>query len=303
MVALGDDCGFAEGPAQVGIAQLGAAQTFDLAGAGDGAFDQAAIGDEVFDGGEAVDVADLIENGQAEAFTNAGHRLEQCVIAGQGQVFGQMLEFDFDDRDLAVKGADHGQVVSESELALGVIFGRQESFFPSVAGAAGLLGGSAVMSQLVGVNAGQQFGAAPDVVDALAQEGTQRPLLGRIYIRWRDEIGAQQVGELLGVDAVVFVFSPVDGFDVEGVGQDELEAGVLASVGQPIPTEHALATDGQVVFVRLDELEEELEVVVFDVAVDQLFAFAVHDADVHLTGMQIDSAVVLGGGGVILHSV
>src|SRR5215472_9044982 len=98
-------------------------------------------------------------------------------------MFGQMLEFDFDYRDLAVKGADHGQVVSESELALGVIFGRQESLFPGVAGAAGLLGGSTVVSQLMGVDAGQQFGAAPDVVDALTQEGTQRPLLGRIDIR------------------------------------------------------------------------------------------------------------------------
>ena len=50
-----------EAPAQIGIAQLGAAQALDLAGAGNGAFDQPAIGEEIFDGGEAGDVTDLVE--------------------------------------------------------------------------------------------------------------------------------------------------------------------------------------------------------------------------------------------------
>ena len=38
-----------------------------------------------------------------------------------------------------------------------------------------------------------------------------------------------------------------------------------------------------------------------DVAVEELFALAVHEADVHLVGVEVDSAVVFGGGGVILH--
>ena len=55
--------------------------------------------------------------------------------------------------------------------------------------------------------------------------------------------------------------------------------------------------------VRLDEFEKKAEVVVFDVGVDQLLALPIHDADVHLARMQIDSAVELGGGGVILHTL
>ena len=50
-----------------------------------------------------------------------------------------------------------------------------------------------------------------------------------------------------------------------------------------------------------DALEEELEVVVADIGVDQFLALAVHKADVHLARMQIDSAVELGGGGVVFH--
>ena len=54
--------------------------------------------------------------------------------------------------------------------------------------------------------------------------------------------------------------------------------------------------------VRLNEIEEEFGVVVFDV-VDQLFTLAVYDADVHLVGMQVDSAVELRGGSIILHTL
>ena len=62
MVAFGDDGRFAKGPAQVGVAQLGATKAFDLACAGDGAFDQATVREEVFDRREAAYVADLIED-------------------------------------------------------------------------------------------------------------------------------------------------------------------------------------------------------------------------------------------------
>jgi hypothetical protein len=38
------------------------------------------------------------------------------------------------------------------------------------------------------------------------------------------------------------------------------------------------------VAVRLDEFEEEVEVIVFDVGVDEDFAGTIHEADVHLAG-------------------
>jgi hypothetical protein len=53
--------------------------------------------------------------------------------------------------------------------------------------------------------------------------------------------------------------------------------------------------------VGLNELEEVGEVVVLNVAVDQFLALAIHDADIHLMGVQIDSAVELGRGSIILH--
>ena len=48
--------------------------------------------------------------------------------------------------------------------------------------------------------------------EALAQERAQGAFSGWINIGWRDQVGAQQVGQLLRVNAVVFVFTAVDGF-------------------------------------------------------------------------------------------
>jgi hypothetical protein len=110
------------------------------------------------------------------------------------------------------------------------------------------------------------------------------------------------MGEFLGVNAVVLVFAAVNGLEVEGMGQDEMEAGVLAGIGEPIPAEHALGADGQIVAIGGDEFEEIGEVIVANVGVDELIAGAVHDADIHLAGMEINSAVEFGGGGVILHN-
>ena len=109
--------------------------------------------------------------------------------------------------------------------------------------------------------------------------------------------------ELLRIDAVVFVFAAMNGFDIERMGQHESQARTLAGIGQPVPAEHTFAANRQVTFVRLNQFEKEVEVIVFDVAMDQFLSLSVHDADVHLARMQIDSAVVFGGGCIIFHTL
>jgi len=109
------------------------------------------------------------------------------------------------------------------------------------------------------------------------------------------------VGELFGVDAVVFVFAAVNEMEIERVSEHDGQAGGLAGIRQPVPAKHAFGAHGEVVPIGFDQRAEVVEVIVFDVGVDQSLAPAVHDADIHLVRMQIDSAVVFGGGGVILH--
>jgi hypothetical protein len=180
-----------------------------------------------------------VEDGQTEIFPDAGDRLNEGVIA-EGGFVGQPFELFLQLSELVIVVADHGPVVLESQPTQGLRFGGQEGGFPGIAGGAGAFGGSAVVSQLMGVDARQEFRATPDVEETLTEQGPERPFLGRVDVSGRDEMGAEQVREFL-------------------------------------------------------------EVVVFDVGVNALLALAIHDADVPLPGMEIDSAIVFGGGGVILH--
>ena len=83
-IAFGDDGRFAKGPAQIGIAQFGAAQALDLAGAGHRAFDQAAVGQKIFDGGEAVRCRRFRRGGSGPGVRRCPARFEaKCSRAGR----------------------------------------------------------------------------------------------------------------------------------------------------------------------------------------------------------------------------
>ena len=83
--------------------------------------------------------------------------------------------------------------------------------------------------------------------------------------------------------------------------QHKLELRLVASIRKPIPIENALAADRQIVPIRRHDLQKILEVIIFDVGVDQLLASPIHHADVHLACMEIDSAVEFCLCCVILH--
>ena len=242
-----------------------------------------------------------MEDGQAEIIADAGRGFQQGEVAAGG-LFGQSQELFFEAGELVVVMADEGQIVLEGELADGIRFLREQVFFPGFAVVRGLAGGGPVVGELMGLNAGQEFAAVPDVEEALAQQGAERTFGGGIDVAGGNQVGAEQVGDLFGVNPVVLVFAAVNGLEVGRVSQDEMDVGGLAGIGEPIPAEHALGADGQIVAIRGDEFEKVGEVVVADVGVDELFAGAVHDADIHLAGMEINSAVEFSGGGVILHS-
>ena len=91
MIAFGNHGRLAKSPTQVRIAQLRTAQALDLARAGHRAFDQTTVGEEVFDAGEALDLADLVQDGEPEIFADAGDALEQGVLAA-GAFLGEPLE-------------------------------------------------------------------------------------------------------------------------------------------------------------------------------------------------------------------
>jgi hypothetical protein len=94
----------------------------------------------------------------------------------------------------------------------------------------------------------------------------------------------------VGVDLVVLGLPPVDRLHRQRVAEDEGDAVGRAEIGEPVPGEHALDGDDEIVAVRGDRLQERLGRHLH-VAVQEHLAGGVEQADVHSLHVEIDSAV------------
>lgn len=83
----------------------------------------------------------------------------------------------------------------------------------------------------------------------------------------------------------------MDGFHVESVPQDELDALVDAEVSDPVPAEETLDGNDQVLAVGFED-PEELVAVAGELLVHQSLAGSVKNADVEAAGVEVDAAVV-----------
>ena len=74
----------------------------------------------------------------------------------------------------------------------------------------------------------------------------------------RDHSSTEQAGDLTGIDAIVFDLGTVDSSHVEGVAEDEVDVFLIAEISEPVPGEHALDGDDDVITERFDGFEEEI---------------------------------------------
>ncbi len=102
------------------------------------------------------------------------------------------------------------------------------------------------------------------------------------------------------VDLVVLGLTPVDRPHVQGVPQHEGNPLALTQIGQPVPGEHAFHRHHQVLAEGLDRGQERLRGAL-QVTREAYLAGGVQDAQVHLTSVQVDPAVVLMLTGIELH--
>ena len=155
--------------------------------------------------------------------------------------------------------------------------------------------------ELVDIDPLEQFDALPHAGGSQAEQGAHWAFTRRVRVTWRNHVASQQVGKSFVINSVVLVLAAVNRPEIERVGQDELDACLVAGIGQPLSTKEALTAHGHIVSPGSNLPQEEGKVVVADVHVEQLVALAVHHTDVHLPGVKIDSAVVLGCRGIVSH--
>jgi hypothetical protein len=118
----------------------------------------------------------------------------------------------------------------------------------------------------------------------------------------REHATAEQYGNLLGIDLIVFGFAASDGFHIEGMPQAKGNALLSTQVGQPIPGKHTPDGHDEPLAVRGNGLEKGFRSG-FHVAVPQDFSIVTHDADVHAPSVQINTTVKLVLRGVASHEI
>ena len=92
----------------------------------------------------------------------------------------------------------------------------------------------------------KELGSFPHEVISSSEEISGGAHLSRVDIGLGEHASLEQSGDLMGVDLVVFGFSSVDSFHVEGMAEDEADAFSRAEVSDPVPGEHTLYSDDDV---------------------------------------------------------
>ena len=121
-------------------------------------------------------------------------------------------------------------------------------------------------------------------VEAAPQQVSCGAHLGRVDIGLRDHAAAQECGDLKSIDPIVLGFAAVDGFHVQSMTEDEEDFLTGAQVGNPIPSEHALDGNDQVVTVRSDGAEKDGRIAT-DILVKNNLPSLVQHAEVHGSGV------------------
>ena len=124
--------------------------------------------------------------------------------------------------------------------------------------------------------------------------------LGGIRVRLGNASSRLQGCDLEGVDLVVLRFPAVDGLHVEGVAKDELDVLAAAQFREPVPGEHALDADHEIIAEGFNGGENVVRPTLH-VLVEKGLAVPVQNAQVHGLRVQVDPTVVIVALGVESH--
>jgi hypothetical protein len=135
-----------------------------------------------------------------------------------------------------------------------------------------------------------QLGVFVDQVHPSAEQVTAFAHPLGIRIGDREVAALEEMGDFIGVDAIVLGLAAVDRFHVQSMSEHEGDVMFGTPIAEPVPAEHALDSNDDVVAERRDRLQKGLEVT-GQVAVQDDRPGRVQDADVHGSCMQVDARV------------
>jgi hypothetical protein len=139
-------------------------------------------------------------------------------------------------------------------------------------------------------------------VCATPEQITSGAPLSGIDIGLWEHATAQQGSHLWRIDLVILGLTPVNGFHIESMTQNKGNVLFGTQVGEPIPGAEAFNRHDQPLTIGGNGLEEGFRSG-FHITVQKDFTVVTQDADVHGTGMQVDTAVKRVWMGVESHEV
>ena len=273
---------FGESPFEMGIADLTVFGAKLLTAGFSGAFDQAAIGDEVLDPVKAVDVLNLIQDDQAEDFPDSGEAPEQ-IEASDVMPLGLFDDIEFQIIDQPVIKFHELEIHLDAFLdgRIGKVIGDSHPI--RLDGQLLFKFGKIVLT--VGVlDMGQKFGSFVHEVVSPSKKVAGGAHGFRISIGCRQSSTPKQNGDLSGVDFVIFALAAMDGFHVKCMPKHKRDGFPGTKIGQPVPDEQAFDGDNDILSIGLDSPEKGLRIR-SSIFVKHRVSFLIQDTYVHGTGV------------------
>ena len=284
-----EDDGFGEGPLEMYVADLAAGTSLLFPCRFLGRFDEPAVGGEVLDFRESLDVMDFVEDGKAEDASYAwnGSYPEVGVAV---MLFGDSRYFLLELRKDRVVEVEKVQVnlnalldafvrkeLSDSltlRFSADIVFNVREVV---------------LISRVLDVS--KKFSSLSGEIHSAPEQITGGAHPGRVDVGHGEHSTSNEHSDLVGVDSVVLCLAAVNGFHVEGVTEDERDAFLFAQIGQPVPGEGAFNSDNKIFPVLFDSSQEYLPVSLY-VPMQQHRALVVYDAEIHGFCVQVDSTII-----------
>ena len=249
---------------------------------------QAARGEAILSPGEAVDILDGIEPHEAEPRAAARHGVPQREGVGVG-VPGGLEEAACDVAKARIVRGEERPSARDALWHGGIGHACGNAGTVGLGGdlcAKGREGRRALGIMPMGQECSpwvRQRPTAPEPVTSSAPRG------GRDR-GWWEQTAAPELGHLVGIALVILGLTAVDGLHREGLPEDAREALVGTQVSEPVPDAQALDGHDETLAIRGKSCQEGLRVGLH-VAVHEHLAALVEEADVHGTGVQVDTAV------------
>jgi hypothetical protein len=133
----------------------------------------------------------------------------------------------------------------------------------------------------VGVlNVAEEFGTFSHEVRTAPEKIAGRAHLLGINVSHRDHAPAKESTDLVGINPVVFCFAAMYRLHIQGVTEDEGDLVLSTQICEPVPGEHTLDGDDEIISIGFDNPQEPIRPS-RQVPMDQDLPILVEDTEVH----------------------